>query len=129
MKAIATSVAILTGNSKAAFGGTKLASTTVATRSMVNVSGRKRERVLGMVAGICLDSRSFGMTSLTVSVIIFCDDRDLRSRSARDLPRCRRERIVLGSRAAPRLAPVDGEPAGAPARSGDTPALVRSRHP
>src|ERR1700733_8362197 len=129
MKAIAMSVAIFTGNSNAGAGGTTLASKTVATRSMVNVSGRKRERVWRMMAGICLDLRSFGMTSLTVSVIIFRDDRDLRSRSARDLPRCRRDRIVLGSRAAPRLAPVDGEPAGAPARSGDAPALVRSRHP
>ena len=50
MKAIATSVAILTGVSKAAFGGAKLASTTVATRSMVNVSGAKRERVWRMMA-------------------------------------------------------------------------------
>src|ERR1700730_13659276 len=100
MKAIATSVAIFTGNSSAAFGGAKLASTTVATRSMVNVSGAKRERVWRMMAEICLDSRSFGMTSSMVSVITFRDDRDLRSRSARDLPGRGRDRLVLGGRAA-----------------------------
>ena len=44
MKAIATSVAILTGVSNAAVGGATLANTTVATSSMVNVSGAKRSR-------------------------------------------------------------------------------------
>ena len=53
MKAIATSVAIFTGVSNAAVGGAKLANTTVATRSMVNVSGAKRERVWRMMAEIC----------------------------------------------------------------------------
>ncbi len=50
MKAIATSVAIFTGVSNAAVGGAKLASATVATRSRVNVSGAKRERVWRMMA-------------------------------------------------------------------------------
>src|ERR1700761_2911395 len=112
MKAIAISVAILTGNSNAALGGRKLARMTVATRSIVNVSGRKRERVWRMMAEICLDSCSFGMTSATVSVIIFRDDGGLRSRSSRYLPRRRRDRCVLGGRATAGLAPVDGEPAG-----------------
>ena len=53
MKAIATSVAIFTGVSNAADGGAKLASTTVATRSIVNVSGAKRERVWRMMGAIC----------------------------------------------------------------------------
>src|ERR1700679_2964613 len=99
MKAIAMSVAILTGSSNAGDGGAKLASTTVATRSMVNVSGAKRARVWRMIAEICLDFRSLGMTSFAVSVIIFRNDRDLRSRSARDLPGGSRERVLLGSRA------------------------------
>src|SRR5580704_10975035 len=129
MKAIATSVAILTGISKAAVGGAKLANTTVATRSMVNVSGANLERVWRRMTGICRALCSFGMTFSVVSVIMCRDDRDLRSRSACDLPRGGRDRVFLGSRAAARPAPVDGEPTGAPARSGDAPAIVRSRHP
>src|ERR1700722_11586239 len=129
MKAIATSVAIFTGNSKAAVGGAKLASTTVATKSMVNVSGAKRERVWRMIGAICRDTRSFGMTFAMVSIIIDRDDRDLRSRSARDLPGGGRDRILLGSRKAAGPSPVDSQPAGAAVGSRNAPASVRSGHP
>src|ERR1700759_246895 len=108
MKAIATSVAIFTGNSNAADGGAKLASTTVATRSIVNVSGTKRERVWRIMAGKCRRRGSFGMTFSVVSVIIQRDNRDLRSGSARDLPGGGRNRVFLGSRAAAGPTPVDG---------------------
>src|SRR4029077_3478854 len=114
MKAITTSVAILTGVSKAAEGGKTLASATVATRSRVKASGAKRNRAGRMMGAICRASRSFGMAFAVVSVIIARDDRDLRSRSARNLSRRRRDRLLLRGCAAPRLAPVDGEPAGAP---------------
>ena len=77
MKAIATSVAIFTGVSNAADGGAKLASTTVATRSIVNVSGAKRERVWRMMGAICRMGRSFGIAFSVVSVIMSRDDRDL----------------------------------------------------
>ena len=52
MKAIVMLVAIFTGVSKAAFGGAKLASTTVATRSRVNVSGANLERVWRMMGNM-----------------------------------------------------------------------------
>ena len=48
MKAIATSVAILTGVSNDAVGGATLANATVATSSMVKVSGAMRSRVWRM---------------------------------------------------------------------------------
>src|ERR1700748_400130 len=99
MRAIATSVAILTGASSAAVGGAKLANRTVAISSIVNVSGEKRERIWRMTRGICRTEGLFGMTLAMVSVIMYDDDRDLRSRSARDLSRCGRDWILLGSRA------------------------------
>ena len=110
-------------------GGAKLASDDGRDEKHGERVGRKRERVWRMMAAICLDFRSFGMTFADVSVIMFRDDRDLRSRPARDLPGRGRDRLVLGGRAAAGPAPVDGEPAGAPARSGDAPASVRPRHP
>ena len=48
MKAIAASVAIFTGVSNDAVGGATLANATVATRSMVKVSGATRSRVWRM---------------------------------------------------------------------------------
>jgi hypothetical protein len=48
MKAIAMSVAIFTGVSSAAVGGATLASTTVAMRHMVKVSGAMRSKVWRM---------------------------------------------------------------------------------
>ena len=68
--------------------------------------------------GICPILRSLGMTLFVVSVIMLRDDRNLRSRSTCDLSGCGRDRVFLGSRTAAGLTPIDGKPAGAPARSG-----------